>query len=76
LTLDKLRPIRAVKGYKITGQLIRYAFVGGFGFVLHLSIIALQVELLNVPYWLAFPLALPFTYSTKFLLDKFWTFKA
>lgn len=60
---------------KITGQFIRYGCVGTLGFCLHLAIIGGLVEWFGLKYWVAFPLAIPLTYTTKFLLNKYWTFR-
>jgi putative flippase GtrA len=56
-------------------QGFQYAVVGLLGAVLHLGMITLGMELVGLPYWAGFVLALPFPYSTKFLLNKYWTFK-
>jgi putative flippase GtrA len=64
--IEKYRPI--------AWQVVKYALVGLWGVALHLAIIALCINLFGLPYWVGFIAALPFTYSSKFLLNKFWTF--
>ena len=55
-------------------QLLKYCLVAVFGLFLHLGIIAGLVELAGFHYTVAFITALPLTYTSKFVLDKRWTF--
>ncbi len=55
-------------------QMFRYACVGGAGLCLHLGSTTFLVEVWDVPYTIAFFGGLPFTYTGRFLLDKYWTF--
>ena len=60
----------------VTGkQFVKYAMVATFGLVLHFTILTGLTELAHFHYTLSFLAALPFTFGTKFLLDKYWTFR-
>jgi putative flippase GtrA len=56
-------------------QFVKYCAVAMLGLLMHLGILSALVELLNLHYTVAFLAALPFTFASKFLLDKTWTFK-
>jgi putative flippase GtrA len=57
-------------------QLIRFAIVGGTGFVLNLAVYALCVHALNVPYQAAAVLAWLIAVLNNFVLNRHWTFDA
>ncbi len=59
----------------ITKQFLKYACVATLGMGLHFAILTSLTELTGLYYWASFLAALPFTYTVKFLLDKYWTFK-
>ncbi len=57
-------------------QLIRFAMVGGVGFVLNLAVYALLVHALSVPYQIAAVLAWLVAVLNNFVLNRHWTFDA
>ena len=57
-------------------QLIRFAIVGGTGFVLNLGIYALCVHVLGIPYQIAAVLAWLIAVLNNFVLNRHWTFGA
>jgi putative flippase GtrA len=57
-------------------QLIRFAMVGGVGFVLNLAVYALCVHLLSVPYQVAAVIAWLVAVLNNFVLNRHWTFDA
>jgi putative flippase GtrA len=57
-------------------QLIRFAAVGGTGFVLNLAVYALCVHALSVPYQAAAVLAWLVAVLNNFILNRHWTFDA
>lgn len=57
-------------------QLVRFAIVGGTGFVLNLAVYALCVHALSVPYQAAAVLAWLIAVLNNFLLNRHWTFDA
>lgn len=56
-------------------QFAKFALVAGAGIILHLLIITGLVEGVGAHYVVAFVVALPFTLSLKFALNKIWTFR-
>lgn len=59
----------------VSAQAVKYSLVGVAGLVLHWAVLTGLVELAGVHYQVAFAVALPFTFTSKFILDKFWTFR-
>ncbi len=57
-------------------QLIRFAIVGGTGFVVNLAVYALCVHALNVPYQGAAVIAWLIAVTNNFVLNRHWTFDA
>ncbi len=57
-------------------QLVRFAIVGGTGFVLNLGVYALSVHVLSVPYQAAAVLAWLVAVLNNFVLNRHWTFDA
>ena len=57
-------------------QLVRFAIVGGTGFVLNLGVYALGVHVLSVPYQAAAVLAWLVAVLNNFMLNRHWTFEA
>ncbi len=57
-------------------QLVRFAIVGGTGFVLNLGVYALGVHVLSVPYQAAAVLAWLVAVLNNFVLNRHWTFDA
>jgi putative flippase GtrA len=57
-------------------QLVRFALVGGTGFVLNLAVYALCVHALGVPYQGAAVLAWLVAVLNNFVLNRHWTFDA
>lgn len=57
-------------------QLVRFAIVGGTGFVLNLGVYALCVHALSVPYQAAAVLAWLVAVLNNFVLNRHWTFDA
>jgi putative flippase GtrA len=57
-------------------QLVRFAIVGGTGFVLNLAVYALCVHALSVPYQIAAVLAWLVAGLNNFMLNRHWTFDA
>jgi len=56
-------------------QFAKYCSVAVLGLLLHLAILSGLVELAGFHYTAAFLSALPFTFASKFLLDRGWTFQ-
>jgi dolichol-phosphate mannosyltransferase len=57
-------------------QLIRFAIVGGTGFVVNLAVYALCVHALDVPYQGAAVIAWLIAVTNNFVLNRHWTFDA
>ncbi|HEX4838711.1 MAG TPA: GtrA family protein [Solirubrobacteraceae bacterium] len=57
-------------------QLIRFAMVGGTGFVLNLGVYALCVHVLHVAYQPAYAVAWLVGVTNNFVLNRHWTFDA
>jgi putative flippase GtrA len=57
-------------------QLVRFAIVGGTGFVLNLGVYALCVHPLSVPYQAAAVVAWLVAVLNNFVLNRHWTFDA
>jgi putative flippase GtrA len=57
-------------------QLIRFAIVGGSGFVVNLAVYALCVHVLDVPYQGAAVVAWLLAVTNNFVLNRHWTFDA
>jgi putative flippase GtrA len=57
-------------------QLIRFAIVGGTGFVVNLAVYALSVHALSVPYQIAAVVAWLIAVLNNFVLNRHWTFDA
>jgi dolichol-phosphate mannosyltransferase len=57
-------------------QLVRFALVGGTGFVLNLAVYALCVHALSIPYQAAAVLAWLVAVLNNFVLNRHWTFDA
>jgi putative flippase GtrA len=57
-------------------QLVRFALVGGTGFVLNLGVYALCVHALSVPYQAAAVVAWLVAVLNNFVLNRHWTFDA
>jgi dolichol-phosphate mannosyltransferase len=57
-------------------QLIRFAIVGGSGFVVNLAVYALCVHALDVPYQGAAVVAWLLAVTNNFVLNRHWTFDA
>jgi putative flippase GtrA len=57
-------------------QLVRFAIVGGTGFVLNLGVYALCVHALSVPYQIAAVVAWLVAVLNNFVLNRHWTFDA
>jgi putative flippase GtrA len=57
-------------------QLVRFAIVGGSGFVLNLGVYALCVHALSVPYQVAAVVAWLVAVLNNFILNRHWTFDA
>ena len=57
-------------------QLVRFAVVGGTGFVLNLGVYALCVHALGVPYQAAAVVAWLIAVLNNFVLNRHWTFDA
>jgi putative flippase GtrA len=57
-------------------QLIRFAIVGGSGFVVNLAVYALCVHALDVPYQGAAVVAWLLAVTNNFVLNRHWTFAA
>ncbi|MFZ1155686.1 MAG: GtrA family protein [Solirubrobacteraceae bacterium] len=57
-------------------QLVRFALVGGTGFVLNLLVYALCVHALSVPYQAAAVMAWLVAVLNNFVLNRHWTFDA
>jgi dolichol-phosphate mannosyltransferase len=57
-------------------QLIRFAIVGGTGFVINVAVYALCVHPLAINYRVAFVLAWLVAVTNNFLLNRHWTFQA
>lgn len=57
-------------------QLIRFAIVGGTGFVVNLAVYALCVHALDVPYQGAAVIAWLVAVTNNFVLNRHWTFDA
>jgi dolichol-phosphate mannosyltransferase len=57
-------------------QLVRFAIVGGTGFVLNLGVYALCVHALSVPYQAAAVFAWLVAVLNNFVLNRHWTFDA
>jgi putative flippase GtrA len=57
-------------------QLIRFALVGGTGFVVNLAVYALFVHALSTPYQIAAVLAWLVAVLNNFVLNRHWTFDA
>ena len=62
--------------WRASRQLVKYSIVATFGLILHFFILTGLTELAGLHYTLSFLAALPFTYTGKFLLDKYWTFRS
>jgi dolichol-phosphate mannosyltransferase len=76
----EIRPhIRLVHGMRRPAnwlQLIRFAIVGGSGFVVNLAVYALCVHALDVPYQGAAVVAWLLAVTNNFVLNRHWTFDA
>lgn len=57
-------------------QLIRFAMVGGLGFVVNLAVYALFVHALSTPYQVAAVLAWLVAVINNFVINRHWTFDA
>ncbi len=57
-------------------QLIRFAMVGGVGFVLNLAIFAVCVHALGIDYRVAYAVAWLIAVINNFVLNRHWTFDA
>lgn len=57
-------------------QLIRFAIVGGLGFVVNLAVYALFVHALSTPYQVAAVLAWLVAVINNFVINRHWTFDA
>jgi putative flippase GtrA len=57
-------------------QLIRFALVGGTGFIVNLAVYALCVHALSVPYQIAAVVAWLVAVLNNFVLNRHWTFDA
>jgi putative flippase GtrA len=57
-------------------QLVRFAIVGGIGFVVNLAVYALCVHVLGIDYHLAAVLAWVVAVINNFALNRHWTFDA
>jgi putative flippase GtrA len=57
-------------------QLVRFAMVGGTGFVINLAVYALCVHALSVPYQVAAVIAWLVAVLNNFVLNRHWTFDA
>jgi putative flippase GtrA len=57
-------------------QLVRFALVGGTGFVLNLAVYALCVHALSIPYQEAAVMAWLVAVLNNFVLNRHWTFDA
>lgn len=57
-------------------QLVRFAIVGGTGFVLNLAVYALCVHPLSIPYQVAAVVAWLVAVLNNFVLNRHWTFDA
>jgi putative flippase GtrA len=55
-------------------QLVRFAIVGGTGFVLNLAVYAFCVHVLGIPYQGAAVVAWLVAVSSNFVLNRHWTF--
>jgi dolichol-phosphate mannosyltransferase len=77
---DELRPhTRLLHGLRRPAnwmQLVRFAIVGGTGFVLNLGVYALCVHALSVPYQVAAVVAWLVAVLNNFVLNRHWTFDA
>jgi putative flippase GtrA len=57
-------------------QLVRFALVGGTGFVVNVGVYALCVHALSIDYRIAFVLAWLVAVTNNFALNRHWTFDA
>jgi putative flippase GtrA len=77
---DEIRPhMRLLHGMRRPAnwlQLIRFALVGGTGFVINLAVYALCVHALSIPYQAAAVLAWLVAVLNNFVLNRHWTFDA
>ena len=57
-------------------QLVRFALVGGTGYVINLAVYSMLVEIADVQYIAAAMLAFCVAVTNNFILNRHWTFRA